>query len=453
MEIRDPLHGPIAITESIIPILENPYVQRLRSIKQLGLSEFIFPGATHTRFLHSIGVMHLSEKVFQKLFYQNNQQKKYDPNNIELQRFQETLKLAALLHDIGHAPLSHSTEMVMPELSELKIPAKFLRPLSKDEVRQANHEDYTLKMVIDSSLTDEFKSIKNSLGVTPESVASLITGINQDSGQFIFEGEDYFPLFHQLISSELDCDRMDYLLRDSYFCGVSYGKYDLPWIIDNLRMCHEGPGHNSQYRKVSLGISERAVSTFDDFLLCRYHMFLMVYYHYRSVCLEQLLSKYFASSQDEYVIPSSIEDYLKHDDYHLRQVIVKSQNPYAKMIVKNEIPEKIYESFGGKNYEQENEVYEDLVGYCTQHQIDFIKSTSLGRLSKYYQQEDQINSAETLKVIKAYPKNGQPSFIPIHEATDLFQKYGMYHQINRIYVWMKNISSLNSEKLLEIIKG
>ncbi len=83
---------------------------------------------------------------------------------------------------------------------------------------------------------------------------------------------------------------MDYLLRDSYFCGVSYGKFDLDWIIDNLR-CAIVDG------KAYLGITERAVSTFDDFLLCRFHMFLMVYFHYKAVCLEKMLGRYFSSFQ------------------------------------------------------------------------------------------------------------------------------------------------------------
>lgn len=97
MEIRDPVHGSIAIHDSEIEILEHPFFQRLRNIKQLGFSEYVFPGATHTRYLHSIGVMHISTMVFDSLF-KNGQDK-------ETARLRETLRLGCLLHDIGHAPL------------------------------------------------------------------------------------------------------------------------------------------------------------------------------------------------------------------------------------------------------------------------------------------------------------------------------------------------------------
>ena len=126
---------------------------------------------------------------------------------------------------------------------------------------------------------------------------------------------------------------MDYLLRDSYFCGVSYGNYDLDWLLDNLEVCIRD-------KRATLGISERAVVTFDDFLLSRYHMFIMVYFHYRAVCLEQILYKYFNSAANEYTIPGDIEKYLDHDDHFLMKILRKSQNSYAQDLVKNKIPLK-----------------------------------------------------------------------------------------------------------------
>ena len=97
MEIRDPVHGSIAIEDHEIPIIRAPFFQRLRNIKQLGFSEYVFPGATHTRFIHSIGVMHVSQQAFDKLF--RNFEKTKD-----LKRLKQTFKFACLLHDIGHAP-------------------------------------------------------------------------------------------------------------------------------------------------------------------------------------------------------------------------------------------------------------------------------------------------------------------------------------------------------------
>ena len=278
MEVRDPVHGLIQIYDEEIPIIKNDFFVRLRNIKQLGFSEYIFPGATHSRFLHSLGVMHVGSLAFDKLFPSNNKNK-------DLTRLRETFRLACLLHDIGHAPLSHSSEMAMPNVSELKIPKEFLDP-NKLPDRQATHEDYTIKSLADSSFSTAFLQVEDKFGVDRKSIADLMTGHARNPEYFTVEGVNYFPLLHQLVSSELDCDRMDYLLRDSYFCGVSYGNFDLDWLLDNLKKCVID---NTAY----LGITERAVLTFEDFLLCRYHMFVMVYFHYRAVCLEQLLYKYF----------------------------------------------------------------------------------------------------------------------------------------------------------------
>ena len=118
MEIRDPVHGSIKIQKEEVQILEHPFFQRLRNIKQLGFSEYVFPGATHTRYLHSIGVMYVVSKVFDTVF-------KEVTYNKDWLRLRETVRLACLLHDIGHAPLSHTTEFVMPQVSELKLPEAF----------------------------------------------------------------------------------------------------------------------------------------------------------------------------------------------------------------------------------------------------------------------------------------------------------------------------------------
>jgi HD superfamily phosphohydrolase len=118
LEVRDPVHGSIHILAEEAPIIRDPFFQRLRNIKQLGFSEYVFPGATHTRFLHSIGVMNVGERAFEKLFGLHKQSN-------DLIRLKETFKMGCLLHDIGHAPLSHTTEIVMPSLSELKIPTEF----------------------------------------------------------------------------------------------------------------------------------------------------------------------------------------------------------------------------------------------------------------------------------------------------------------------------------------
>lgn len=432
MEIRDPVHGSIHILKEEIPIIRDDFFQRLRNIKQLGFSEYVFPGATHSRFIHSIGVMNIASNAFDRLFKNRLADKNF-------QRLKETFKLACLLHDVGHAPLSHSTETVMPKLSELEIPKDFLSKKDRENDRQATHEDYTIKSIVDSSFAGSFSQVEGNFGVGRKYIADLITGHTSDPSYFTVEGVNYFPILHQLVSSELDCDRMDYLLRDSYFCGVSYGSYDLDWLLDNLEVCVED-------NKAYLGINERAVVTFDDFLLSRYHMFIMVYFHYRAVCLEQLLYKYFKTSPTEYMIPASIEEYIEHDDQFLMKVLRKSKNKYAEAVVKNQVPQKIFESFNDK---QEKKLTE-ILNYLAQENIEFIRSSSSGRLSKYY--VDETNTSKyPMKVVRKLFGSDQKITFDIGEATDLFTKFSKSHAVNRLHCDFDILTPAQQKRILDLI--
>ncbi len=434
MEVRDPVHGSIHILDEEIPILKHPYFQRLRNIKQLGFSEYSFPGATHTRYLHSIGVMAVATKAFDKIF------KSVTPST-DVTRLKQTLRLAALLHDTGHAPLSHSTEIVMPLRSKLNLPEKFINDGDRVLDRQATHEDYTIKAIVDSSFTESFAAVKNKYGVEPDQIAELVTGDNLNEDYFKIDGINYFPLLHQLVSSEMDCDRMDYLLRDSYFCGVSYGKFDIDWIIDNLDPCVID-------NKAFLGLNERAIPTFDDFLLGRFHMFLMVYFHYRAVCLEKMLEGYFHSAKGEYEIPACIEEYKEHDDYLLKKVLRQSDNPFAKRVVENNIPRKIFESFGTDQLE----TIENLENHLDLENIPYIKCSSVGRLSKYYDDASEENKFP-MQVIRYLPGTNGQKFFRLDDATDLFKKFSQTHVVNRIHCDIEELSESQRNTIYSLLNA
>lgn len=439
MEIRDPVHGPIHILQEEIPIITHPFFQRLRNIKQLGLSEYVFPGATHTRFLHSLGVMRVGEKTFDKLFFKFKE-------NLDLMRIKETFKMACLLHDVGHAPLSHSTESVMPKLSELNIDKKFLK--NKENLkRQATHEDYTLKAITGSSFSQSFKHLNHSWGVETGPIADLVSGNFRDDSYFKIGKVNYFPLLSQLVSGELDCDRMDYLLRDSYFCGVTYGQYDLDWLLDNIQICVEND-------IALLGINERAVVTFDDFLLGRYHMFIMVYFHYRAVCLEKILLRYFKTCPGEYQIPPDIEKYIEHDDHYLLSILKDSTSPYAKAVINNQIPEKIYESFRPSQLR----ALEEIQKYLEKNNIEYIRCSSKGRLSKYYndQNNQALNREHNIMVVRAMSELSKskkllkPRLALIDKSTDLFEKFSKAHAVDRLHCHLRDLNTKQIEEINEI---
>lgn len=226
MEIRDPVHGSIYFSDPEVAVIDSPEYQRLRAIKQLGFSEFSYPGATHNRYLHSLGVCHLVGEVFDSVFRAYPFAKSSHRIN-----FRQIVRLAALLHDIGHGPLSHTTEQVMPLCKDLNI--KVYQDPSQGG-RRANHEDYTIKYITDSNLAEVIR--EKFPEIDPYHVACLIDKNLPAKDDFFIDGNINFRcILSQLVSSELDADRMDYLERDSYYCGTNYGKIDLGWLVQKDR--------------------------------------------------------------------------------------------------------------------------------------------------------------------------------------------------------------------------
>jgi HD superfamily phosphohydrolase len=227
--INDPVYGFITIpSELIADIISHPYFQRLRHIKQLGLTDYVYPGALHTRFQHALGAMHLMGKVLDNL-----RTKGIEISNEEC----EASQIAILLHDIGHGPFSHTLEEVL--LSGIK------------------HE--SLSYLFIDKLNDEFNG---ALRLTIE----------------IFRNTYQRKFFHQLISSQLDIDRLDYLTRDCFFTGVLEGTIGVDRIIAMLIV----------YRD-QLVVEEKGIYSIENFLNARRLMYWQVYLHKTSVSAERML--------------------------------------------------------------------------------------------------------------------------------------------------------------------
>ncbi len=435
MEIRDVIHGSVTIDLFELPIVDSRFFQRLRQIKQLGFAEISFPSATHNRYIHSLGAMRTATQAFETIFT-------IDPNTshkIQLPassflRFRSAVRLAALLHDVGHGPLSHTTEFAMPDVRELRLP---LSLFSKTKSRKATHEDYTLKIILDSELTPLIEKAGQQTGVKPIHVAGLLEPKVDIVDQFFIDsprhpllkdGEkiDFRPILKQIISSELDADRMDYLRRDSLYAGVSYGQFDFDWLLNNLTA-------HFNFGKCYLGLQHRALYAFEDFLISRYHMFLMIYFHHKSVIFDELLAQYFASPDCDYFLPSDIEKYCDYNDAHLSAHLAKSTNPWAKRIIEKRPYQMLVELHSGipatktARLEQElllKEIQEDL----QQRKIHYLISTSTSELSKYFRRPGD-------PIFVRYDNHySTTSFIPLEQCTDLFQRYEEKRFITRLYV-------------------
>lgn len=410
MEIRDPLHGSIFFSDAEVAILDSPEFQRLRVIKQLGFSEFSFPGATHNRYLHSLGVCHLAGQIFDSIFKIYPFQK--SSKKIQMR---QVCRLGALLHDLGHGPLSHTTEQVMPKIEDLNI---LIYQGTQHKNRRANHEDYTLKFLTDSSITE---IIRKNFDFEPYHIACLIDKTLPSKDDFFIEGNnDFRPILSQIVSSELDADRMDYLERDSYFCGTNYGKVDIEWLIQNLTF-------RILDQKLYLAIGRRALYSFDDFLISRHHMHLMVYFHHKSIIYEEMLNKYLTSKDCHFFLPADINEYIKYNDYKLYEHLADSPNPWAQRIALRR-PFKVLMELHNIGINHRTEKVKKLL---EAQGIDVIWASSHARLSKYHSGSPE-DKAMDIYVVDQYDKWEKPT--PINDSTEIFKKYEGTRVIDRLYV-------------------
>jgi hypothetical protein len=235
--VRDPVWQNIRLEPAAARIVDTPEFQRLRRVKQLGFAHLVYPGAVHTRFLHALGVYHLTTRAIESL-----------RDNGDLDRLSESereaipsVRLAALLHDVGHYAFSHAME----ELGSEALPG--------------HHEE----------VADRF------LGADP--IRSVLSGIGSGSLEFIADlirGQSDHPL-QGLVAGSLDLDKIDYLRRDSLFCGVPYGAVDVERLLDSLAVVREsGSAH------LEIGVTEKGVSALESLLFAKYEMFRNVYWHH-----------------------------------------------------------------------------------------------------------------------------------------------------------------------------
>ncbi len=319
-EIRDPIHGAIPVDAGEYAVIDDPFVQRLRGIRQLGFSHLPFPGATHTRFAHSLGVMHLAGRAFDAVFRDDP-----FPSPDRRRALRSAVRLAGLCHDLGHPPFSHAAEFAMPLRRELPLDAYGPAARSARGDERALHEDYTVAILTASTLAD---TIAAHFPFTGRHVAALVSPeVAVDDDFFVVEGHDLRGVLSQLVSSNLDADRLDYLVRDAGYTGARYGEVDTGWLISHLGR------HVGEDGEVCLALDGRALYAFDDFMVARYHMFVMVYFHQKSIAYEEMLKRCLAGADDPWRLPADLEAYRRTDDVELLAWLRRSDDPWARRIV------------------------------------------------------------------------------------------------------------------------
>ncbi|MFW6039517.1 MAG: HD domain-containing protein [Gemmatimonadota bacterium] len=235
--VRDPLWQNIRLGAAAAAIVDTPQFQRLRRVKQLGFAHLVYPGAIHTRFLHALGVYHLTGRAVEAL----DSRGALAALDAEQAAEVPVVRLAALLHDVGHYPFSHAME----ELEAAAIPG--------------HHEEMAGRFL------------------AAPGIRRVLAGVAPDAAERVndlIRGRSDHPL-QGLVSGSLDLDKIDYLRRDSMFCGVPYGAVDVDRLLESLTLAREGPG-----APLEVAVTEKGISALESLLFAKYQMFRNVYWHH-----------------------------------------------------------------------------------------------------------------------------------------------------------------------------
>ena len=286
---RDPVHGFIHADALEQALIDSRPLQRLRSIRQLGFTYLVFPGAEHSRFGHALGAMDLAGRVYDALASKSEAILDPDPRG-ETRRL---IRTVALLHDIGHAPFSHSAE----DLFDQGI----------------DHEEMTCRILG----TDEMQRIfdRYGEGIQASDVERILAAPTGSTER----------LLAQIISGELDVDKMDYLLRDSRYCGVRYGNYDLERLLDTVM-----PIEDPETGNWGIGVDEGGVHALEALVMARYYMFTQVYFNTKGKSFELHFGEWL--KEQSLLWPLDPVRFLEQTDFSIMNAMRESESRHAKAV-------------------------------------------------------------------------------------------------------------------------
>lgn len=372
--LMDPIHGSIGITETEDLFIKSKEFQRLKYIRQLGNAHFVFPGAVHNRFSHSVGTMHIASKIFSSLF------RDYMHLN-SVSELHQMFRIAALNHDIGHGPFSHIFESI----------GKDIWPACRDwEPENQNIEAiYEERKILNKTIHHEFISyliirdltkklnIQSFSGLDICQILSVdfkLTGklhqVLQDVGKEIGFNKvhDLRTCLSTIINGPFDADRLDYMMRDAYFSGVKVS-IDIDHVLDSIKFCHD---ENSCY----IHVKKNAISTFESILYARKYLYDQVYHHPRIYAFDYLMKKILTDTPHN--IPKTLKDYLRMTDFHILSIMDESGHPMLDLYQRGIGLELI-------SYEDIKEISSDIKRLVNRDQI--LESINLKMISPKEGQE------------------------------------------------------------------
>ncbi len=318
--VRDPIHHWIGFTSEERKVINSAPVQRLRQIHQLAMTSLVYPGATHTRFEHSLGVMHVASQIYNNVV---------DPEHVDarvrnileaihdedkLRHWELILRMAALCHDIGHLPFSHAAE------TEL-LPTGW------------THERITYELIMSPEMAVVWDDLDPYL--RPDLIAKLALGAKQlqkIQSDAVFS--DWEAILSEIIVGDaFGADRLDYLLRDSYHAGVAYGTYDHFRLIDTLRILPPAPageGDEQQSAEPALGIQYGGMQAAESMMLARSFMFSQVYFHQARIIYDRHLQDFLSAWLPSGRFSVGVKAFLEVTDNEVMTALLEAARDASK---------------------------------------------------------------------------------------------------------------------------
>jgi len=439
--IIDPVHGDIGLSKLEAELIDTPTFQRLRGIKQLGFAYTVYPNARHSRFEHSLGVMHIMTRILESF-----RSKKKDA--VSDKDFRK-LRIAALLHDIGHYPYSHLMEKIDWDTAQ-----KYITKKGQDKEEEISPiKEYPKHDKLGEIVITKRKDIKERLEageIDPQDIAALVRGQHQE--------------IPNLLSASLDVDRLDYLVRDSLNTGLPYGKVDLNYIVNNLELTDEK----------EVVIREKAKNSIEHMLMGRYFMFNTVYTHKTVFAFEEIIRKiililwnkreiYKSGDEIEQIAQADSDDFLAFHDGYLDRFIDKYASSkrdkklasLCKAVKLRKPPKLVYEiselKIDGKLSPKNADKYPILTKYWNEELEKLakefktpkelwifkdIKGPEFEKLHPFVSLAEArgLKEGEPLDLVKVRNKSGKPKNLVEEESSVLHYLSRLEPVLCRIYV-------------------
>ena len=427
-DVRDPIHGFITLDEWERDIVNHTVFQRLRGIRQLGLTDMVYPGAMHNRFEHSLGVMHVATRMFDEIVKRRKEFLKNALNFTEggLERDRVLVRISCLLHDVGHSPFSHAAENLMPLVS--------------GSDKHYDHENYSAAAVL-HLMKDVIENhpLNQNYKLTVKEISDFLNG-HSNTGRCL--------LWRDLLTGHLDADRADYLLRDSYHIGVAYGHFDLNRLMITMTVAID-----PETESPTLAVEEGGMHTAEALILARYMMFTQVYFHTTrrayDTHLEAAIKTMLEEEHKDLDLPekgvflppvneNNIFDYMKWNDWKVLGLIDSDNGGDGGKKIKNRDHDRCVHQTSETPDETELSFFEEVFSKLKEY------SPILDKAEKSWYKLDA--TAKDITILLR-PGRGDEELSKLSRLSSTVRGLKSVNQ-NRIYV-----SYENKEKAIKIVEG